>query len=160
MKLKLLNNTILSNFPSGSGIEFFDDRVYLVGDDAKELLLMNKRWKEKERISLFSSTEDRIPKKQKADLEATALVFIEHIPHLLVLGSGSLEPRNKAVLMNLQNRELSFIDLTIFYSRLQNSGLTDLNIEGATLINNRLVLANRGNKKNPSNHLIVTDTLF
>lgn len=160
MKLKLLDDTTLTNFPSGSGIEFFEDRLYLAGDDARELLVINKRWKEKERITLFNSAKDRIPKKQKADLEATALVFLENTPHLLVMGSGSLEPRNKAILMNLQSKELHYIDISVFYSRLQNSGLTDINIEGATLTNNYLVLANRGNKKNPSNHLIVTDTLF
>lgn len=160
MKLKLLDDTTLTNFPSGSGIEFFDDRLYLAGDDAKELLIMNKRWKEKERISLFKAEGDRIPKKQKADLEATALVFVENIPHLLVMGSGSLDPRKTAVLINLPTSELTFIDLSVFYTRLQNSGLTDLNIEGATMVSKYLVLANRGNKKNPSNHLIVTDPLF
>jgi hypothetical protein len=160
MKLKLLDETTLNDFPSGSGIEFFEEMLYVAGDDAKDLLLMNKRWKEKERISLFSSSEERIAKKEKADLEGTAIILLEGIPHLLVIGSGSREPRNKAVLLNLSTKQLITIDLSVFYTRLQTSGLTDLNIEGVTMANKYLVLANRGNKKNPSNHLIVTDPLF
>ncbi len=160
MKLKLLDYTSLKNFPSASGIEFFEDKLYLAGDDAKDLLVMNKRWKEKERIVLFSSDEKRISKKQKADLEASAILYIDNTPHLLVLGSGSREPRNKVILLNLSSKGITIFDVGVFYSRLQSCGLADLNIEGATIINNLLVLANRGNKTHPSNHLIVTDPQF
>jgi hypothetical protein len=44
MKLSLLDFKKLENFPSASGIEFYDDRVYLVGEDAKDLLVLNKKW--------------------------------------------------------------------------------------------------------------------
>ncbi len=86
----------LASFPSGSGIEFHDEKVFVVGDDAKEVLVMNKRWKELERIPLFESTEERIPKSIKSDLEATTVVLVNSIPRLLILGSGSKEEhRNK-----------------------------------------------------------------
>jgi hypothetical protein len=160
MKIKLLDDTLLNKFPSGSGIEFFENRLYLAGDDASELLVMNKRWKEKERVMLFASAEERIPKKKKADLEASTIIFIDNAPHLLLLGSGSREPRNKAILFNLSSKEINIIDIGLFYQRLANSGIPDLNIEGAALVNNMLVLANRGNKSNPSNHLVVTDPFF
>ncbi len=65
MKLDLIDYKELKSFPSGSGIEYFDDKVYLVGDDAARILVMNKRWKEKYDIALFESTEKRIPKKLK-----------------------------------------------------------------------------------------------
>jgi hypothetical protein len=161
MKLHLLDNIELDSFPSGSGIEFFNDRLYLVGDDAKEILVLNKRWKEKERITLFTNEETRIPKKEKADLEATTVLVINDSHYLLVLGSGSKDPRNKAIILEMANKEITTIDISYFYERLKSIlQLTEINIEGAALVNNYLVLANRGNKTFPDNHLIVTTPLF
>ena len=102
MKFELLDAKNIGHYPSGSGIEFFDNHLYLIGVDAKDMLVMNKKWKKPELINLFEGTEDRIPKPEKADLEATAIIYINELPQLLVLGSGSLEPRNKAVLFNFR----------------------------------------------------------
>src|ERR1044071_2325226 len=101
MKIKFQDFKELKNYPSGSGIECFGDKVYLVGDDAKDILIMDKRWKKLNSIPLFTSEENRIPKKIKADLEATAIIEVNSIPRMLVLASGSRDNRNKAVLVNL-----------------------------------------------------------
>lgn len=162
MKLTLTDFKELTSFPSGSGIEFHDEKVFLVGDDAKEVLVMNKSWKELERIPLFESTDDRIPKKIKSDLEATTVVVVNSIPRLLVLGSGSKEEhRNKAILFNLDDYIKEEFDMTVFYDRIKAAGITDLNIESAaTLAEGHIILGNRGNKKNPDNHLIITKNTF
>lgn len=162
MKLTLTDFKVLSNFPSGSGIEYHDEKVFLVGDDAREVLVMNKRWKELERIPLFESTEDRIPKKIKSDLEATTVVVVNSIPRLLILGSGSREEhRNKAILLDLDSYLKDEFDLTLFYNRIKEAGITDLNIESAaTLEEGHIILGNRGSKKNPDNHLIITKNTF
>ncbi len=34
MQLDLIDYKELDTFPSGSGIDFFDDKIYIVGDDA------------------------------------------------------------------------------------------------------------------------------
>jgi len=160
MKLSLLDFKKLENFPSASGIEFYDDRIYVVGDDAKDLLVLNKKWNKPGVIHLFDSEEARISKTQKADLEASAIIHLNKKPYLLLLGSGSTEIRNQAVLLNLLNYKFEMLDLSIFYDRLKKSGIAELNIEGASAMNGELVLSNRANKTNPDNILIVTSIDF
>jgi hypothetical protein len=162
MKLTLTDFKELTTFPSGSGIEFHDDKVFIVGDDAKEILIMNKRWKELERIPLFESDVERIPKKIKSDLEATTVVMVNSIPRMLILGSGSKTlHRNKAILLDLDSYLKAEFDMTIFFERIKAAGIVDLNIESAaTLVEDYIILGNRGNKKNPDNHLIITKNTF
>lgn len=156
MKLNLLDFKELKSFPSGSGIEFYDDSIYVVGDDAKDILVTNKRWKEKQRINLFESADKRIAKKIKADLEATAILQLDKMDYLLVMGSGSKELRNRTFLFNLETGDKTEVDCTVFYQRLKAGLVADLNIEGAAQVSDYLVLCNRGNKTNPGNQLILT----
>jgi hypothetical protein len=162
MKLTLTDFKELKNFPSGSAIEFHDNKVFLAGDDAKEVLVLDKSWKELERIPLFASDVDRIPKAIKSDLEATTVVIVNSIPRMLILGSGSKEElRNKAVLLDLDSYLKDEFDLTVFYNRIKATGIADLNIESAaTLLEDYIILGNRGNKRHPDNHLIITKHLF
>ena len=161
MKVKLFDYKEIPSFPSGSGIEFHDERLFLVGDDAKEVLVLSKGWKELERLPLFESNEARIPKAVKADLEATAIVSVNRIPRLLILGSGSKEQhRNKAVLLNLDSYLKDEFDVTPFYNRIQEAGVKPLNIEAAALVEDHMLLCNRGNKKNPGNQVIITKNGF
>ena len=160
MKLKLLYSTEIEGYPSGSAMEFYADRIYLAGDDARDLLVMNRKWKKRKLITLFQSEEQRIPKKAKTDLEAMSIIQVDEKPHLLILGSGSAPPRNQAILLNLKNHAVTLIDISPFYERLRNSGIPALNIEGAATVQQHLVLANRGNKSRPGNHLMITSTDF
>src|SRR5689334_19645426 len=149
MNIKLLDYKELKTFPSGSGIEFFDDKVYLVGDDATNIIVKSKKWKEEKKIHLFESPTHRIPKLIKSDLEATTIVYQGKAPKLLMLGSGSRqEYRNKAVLLDLNTSTTEEFDLQIFYDRLKQEGIYDLNIEGAAVVDDKIVLCNRGNKNN------------
>jgi hypothetical protein len=161
MEIKLLDHKELKTFPSGSGIEFFDDKVYLVGDDATNIIVKSKKWKMEKKIHLFDSPSERIPKLIKSDLEATTIVFEGKTPKLLMLGSGSrLAYRNKAILLDLNTSSTEEFDLEIFYNRLKEHGVYDLNIEGAAAIDDNVLLCNRGNKSNPSNCIILTSNGF
>lgn len=161
MKIKLSDYKEVPSFPSGSGIEYYDNKVFLVGDDSREVLVLNKRWKELERVPLLPGTESRLPKQTKSDLEATTIVTINRIPRLLVLGSGSLEKnRNKAILFDLDSYLKDEFDLTPFYNRLQKAGIKALNVEAAALVEDHILLGNRGNRKNPVNQLIITRNAF
>lgn len=160
MNLKLLDFKKLKDFPSGSGIEIYDDQLYLVGDDARYILIMNKNWKMLETVNLFPTEENPIVKNLD-DCEATTIVQINKTPFLLMLGSGSMEAnRNRGVLMNLATRSIEEIDLTDFYNRLRQTGFEELNIEAATVIDDKLILCNRGTKARPDNRLIVTSIDF
>lgn len=161
MKIKLFDYKEVPSFPSGSGIEFYDDKVFLVGDDSREVLVLNKRWKEMERVPLLPGTEARVPKATKSDLEATTIVTVNRIPRLLIMGSGSLDKnRNKAILFDLDSYLKDEFDLTTFYNRITKAGVKNMNIEAAALVEDHIILGNRGNRKNPVNQLIITRNAF
>jgi len=160
MKLDLLDFIELENFPSGSGIEFYDDKVYIVGDDSRDMLVMGKKWNKPTLINLFNTQDKKIPKPDKSDLEAMTVLSVDKKPHLLIIGSGSSDKRNKALLMNLKNNAMKTLDLTVFYNRIKAAGIATLNIEGIAEVYDYLVLVNRGNTTNPINHLIITRSDF
>jgi hypothetical protein len=161
MKIKLLDFKENTEYPSGSGIEYFDGQVYLAGDDAADILIMDKKWRELGRIKIFQNFDDRIPKDVKSDLEATTVVFVNEVPHLLIVGSGSREQhRNKAILVNLHSNNFTDYNIEAFYNRLKDSGIHDLNIESAAVVEDLMILGNRGNRKNEANHIIITQPDF
>ena len=160
MKLELLDFIELENYPSGSGIEFYDDKIYIVGDDSRDLLVMNKKWNKPTLINLFDTADKKIPKSAKSDLEAMTLLSVDKKPHLLIIGSGSTDKRNKALLLNLKTNAKTWLDLTVFYNRIKAAGIKNLNIEGIAEVSDYLVFANRGNAANPANHLIITKSDF
>lgn len=160
MKIDLIDHKELKDFPSGSGIEYFDGRIYIVGDDAANILVTNKRWAPRHSIKLFESAGKRISKKQKADLEATTLLQIDEMNYLLVMGSGSAEPRNTAIILDIKTEKFKTYDTSVFYTRLKEKGIMDLNIEGAVQVHEFLVLCNRANNTNPVNQLIITSPDF
>jgi hypothetical protein len=151
----------LPHFPSASGIEFYNDHYYIIGDDATHLLVLDSNLTITDSIRLFESAEIRIPKNVKPDLEALSLVDWNKRPQLLMMGSGSLEPfRNIAILFDPLIKEHTKIMMDTFYHRLKYYGLTELNIEGLCSIPGNIILSNRGNKTSPKNHLVFTSTDF
>lgn len=159
MKLKLQEFKELDDFPSGSGIEFFNERLYVVGDDAKDILVLDKKWRKETSIPLFDSAELRIPKKIKADLEASTIIEINKIPRLLLLGSGSTLNRNRAIMVNLDDHFKEEMDITGFYNQIKDE-LEHVNIESSAVILGKLLMGNRGNLTSPENTIIVTDLDF
>lgn len=159
MKIKLQEFKELEDFPSGSGIEYFNEKLYLVGDDAKDILVLDKKWRKETSIPLFDSAELRIPKKIKADLEASTIIEINKIPRLLLLGSGSTLNRNRAILVNLDDHFKEEMDITGFYNQIKDD-LDHVNIESSAVVLGKLIMGNRGNKTSPDNTIIVTDMDF
>ncbi len=148
----------LDHYPSASGIEYFNNQFYIIGDDANELLILDSNLNPADSIPLYSFTEKRIPKKLKADLEGITLTKDNQ---LLLLGSGSLSPyRNTAWLINPLTKQKDSIRLDTFYQRLILNGIQEINIEGVCTIPGSIILTNRGNKGYPKNHLIVTSSDF
>ncbi len=160
MKLELLDFIELDNYPTGSGIEFYDDKIYIVGNDSRDLLVMNKKWSKPELINLFAGQDKKTAKSLKSDLETMTLLSIDKKQHLLIVGSGSNENRNKGVLLNLKNSAISWLDLSVFYDRVRAGGIPALNIEGIAEVYDYLVMVNRGTEAKPGNHLIITKSDF
>jgi hypothetical protein len=149
---------MIPTYPSASGIEYLNNKFYIIGDDAKNILILDSSLNSIDSISLYPFSEQRIPKSIKTDLES---ITISKDKKLLLLGSGSLSPyRNTAWLIDIASRENQFIHLDTFYQRLQLNGLKQLNIEGSCTIPGSILLSNRGNKSYPRNHVIITKDNF
>lgn len=155
-KIKTLND-----YPSGSGITFLKDRIYLIGDDATGLLITDTAFNVVDSIKLFESQQKRIPKELKQDLEAATVVSINRTQEILLVGSGSLSPfRNYGWLIDPSTKQKTQIDIKAFYTRLKAAGIDALNIEGIVAIPGGIVLASRGNRSFAANYLIITALNF
>lgn len=145
------------DYPSASTIEFHNGKLYVIGDDATKLLVLDTDLSIIDSIPLFSYGDNRIPKNIKPDLEAIAI----YGDSLFLFGSGSLSPyRNRGWIFNLRTQNNDSIDLEPVYLKLKEHGIEQINIEGACFVARKLLLVNRGNKGYPYNYLVVTDEKF
>lgn len=148
----------LDHYSSASGIEYFRNHYYVIGDDANNLLILDEAFNPKDSIQLYSFSEKRIPKAIKPDLEA---ITVTKNGTLLIVGSGSLAPtRNTAWIIDPVTKQKDSIRLDIFYQRLKLNGLEEINIEGICSMPGSVVFSNRGSKGYPKNHLIFTNEDF
>ena len=58
----LLKEVKRLDYPSASAIENFDGKIYLVGDDANYILVLDSAFNKADSIPLFNHPEKRIPK--------------------------------------------------------------------------------------------------
>lgn len=157
MKLQLLKSKIFDTISSGSGIEKWQDKIYIVGDDSNFLFELDNDWEIRNTIRLFDRPTDkqlRISKQIKPDLEAVTLVPPSH---LLAMGSGTLpELRDVGILLNLASPdELEYLNFNDMYETLR-SITSQVNIEGACNVDDKIILLNRGDNEH-SNQLIITN---
>lgn len=151
----------LNNYPSASGIEYINGRLFIIGDDANDLLLLDTGFNIKDSIPLYTYPEKRIPKDIKPDLESIALYRDNVGTEIFLFGSGSLSPhRNSGWRYNLGKKTKDSISLDSLYTAIKHEGIHEINIEGACFIPGFLVLANRGNKAYTKNHLIFAKRKF
>ena len=148
-------------YPSGSAIEFFQDKLYLVGDDASHMLVLNLDFDMQDSIQLLETKARRIPKEEKPDFESITFSTISGIPYLVILGSGSFDTvRNSGLLISVKTQQETSFELDSLYSRFLSSGIKELNIESITKINDGFIIGNRGNTSYPENHLIFISDNF
>jgi hypothetical protein len=142
------------DYPSGSTICFMNDLFYIMGDDASQILILNDKLVEVERVPLFPKDENiRIPKATKADIEASVVIRQNGIDCILFLGSGSVSPhRDYAYLFEPESKNIRRIDFSDFYDQLRNQ-FAHLNIEAATMLGKSLALGIRANRSNPDNYI-------
>ena len=165
--LQLLQYLLLANFPSGSSINYYENKLYLLGDDARTIIVLDTHYQLLDSLRLFDYPEKRIPKSQKIDLESSAIVTIAGNKHLVALGSASTNNRKKILLVPLtaggtidRSNPVVSHSTSEFVDRLTNGGVNVVNIEGATIMRRTLILANRGNRSDPNNYLIITGEDF
>ncbi|HEY8917812.1 MAG TPA: hypothetical protein VIM87_15315 [Chitinophaga sp.] len=158
--ITLLKSLLLNDYPSGSAINYYDGHLYIIGDDANTLLILDSNYNEVNTVPFFHYEEKRIPKAKKTDLETAVIVDVDGQKSLLALGSAATKEREMGVLLPLPFAENkpSYISYAPFIKRLQQ--IPGINIEGATLAGCHFILSNRGNESNPVNHLIITTPDF
>lgn len=144
------------DYPSASAIEYFEGRLYVMGDDATNLLELDTSLNIIDSIPILFYPGKRIPKDIKPDLETSALNGNE----LLLIGSGSLGARNFGRKYNLKSKDTDSINLKPLYLKIKEQGIEQINIEGSCFTSGKLILANRGNKGYPHNHFIITNYKF
>jgi hypothetical protein len=154
---------LLKDFPSGSSIELYDNKFYLIGDDATKLLVLDKNYNKIDSIQLFKQNNYRISKTKKVDLEASTIITVKDQPHLLMLGSASTKKREKAFILSFgtpSKTEISDKRTSNFFDRIVKAGVKEINIEGAANAGKWFLLGNRGNNNNRVNQLISTTPDF
>lgn len=156
----LTNVVKFNHYPSASGIEFFNGQIYVIGDDAKHLLILDSNLNVLDSIPLYSFEGNRIPKDRKSDLESAGIIHYNNQPMLFLLGSGSLPTRNAGWLINPLTLQKDSIRLDTFNNLLQSKGLDVINIEAVCSMPGKIIMANRGNKSWPHNFFIVTNDHF
>jgi hypothetical protein len=134
-------------------------KVYIIGDDANHLLVLDSNLNTIDSIQLYSFATARIPKDVKADLEGMTVLNGQ----LFLAGSGSLAPQRNVgwmVAIRGQKQKLDSIRLDTFYQRVALSGIQEINIEGVCSTPGSMIFSNRGNKSYRKNHLIFTGNKF
>jgi len=150
----------VAHLSAASGLVRVGDRLYVVADDEVHLGVFDSSTMHAPG-ALLRLLEGDLPhdkgarKKAKPDLETLAqLPPLPGQAHgaLLALGSGSKPKRETGVLLALSAHgtpaeEAGMVDLAPLYAPLRER-FADLNIEGAFLLGNELLLLQRGNKGN------------
>lgn len=149
------------DYPSASAIEYHDGKLYIMGDDAPNMIVLDTSLNIIDSIPIVLHAGKRIPKDTKPDLEASAIYFSNNEPSIFLFGSGSLDPyRNAGWKYNINTKAKDNIYLESFYSKIKEAGIEQINIEGAAFVTDKLILVNRGNKSYQYNQLIITNENF
>ncbi|MFN2437825.1 MAG: hypothetical protein ABR503_01410 [Chitinophagaceae bacterium] len=152
-EIKLLKTTHFPHYPSASTIAIYNDRIYIIGDDAPYMLIIDTNHQVLDSIRLFFNTTKRIDKDEKADIESSFLFDKNNNTYLVALSSFSTRKRNKCIVFNLSKKRKK--------AKIKNQrslfaeGISDWNIEGATWMNRHLIIANRANLTHKVNQLLI-----
>lgn len=150
MKLELLAHLDLS---AASGLVHLGGRLFAVADDGLELLATDLAGANPARLPLGEGPRiATIPKDQKPDFEALLVTA----GTLLALGSGSSAARRLAIRVSPEGHARRTIDLRPLYAAL-DLRIHELNIEGAVVSGDEVILAQRGNGARRENALVRLD---
>jgi hypothetical protein len=154
LQTQIIHKYALKLIPSASGIEFFADKYYLIGDNSADLYVLNPKYELLAKPSLFVPEvleNEVIPKKLKPDFEAMTTLVWKTKPKLLILGSGSRpETRENAYWVDLEDiTKIKKYSLKKVYHQIREvltlSPEQKVNIEAACANENFICLFQRGN---------------
>jgi hypothetical protein len=162
-KLKLLTSKHLPRFPSCSAVNYHSGRLYLVGDDARCIYILDRHYNVIDSARLFDFPEKRISKEKKEDLEASTFILHNNASYLLTLGSAATTLREVVKLIPYTNGlridSVKTISTASFLSGIKST-LKQVNLEGIAQVGDKFVLSNRANMSDPINYFIVSSGPF
>jgi hypothetical protein len=147
---------------AASGLVCVGETYCMVADDEHHLALFNPADDGPGRLlRLLPGELPRKKKKRKAMKPDFEILFA--LPSsdggqgdlLCALGSGSTAERMRGVLINLDSGIVASLDLKPLFEALALL-VTEINLEGAAVRDDQLLLFNRGNMANPETHLFET----
>jgi hypothetical protein len=147
----LQSEKLIAGFSSGSGMTFFENRIYAVGDDDPYLWILDTKGNLVDTILIVDSpylVDGRIKKSKKPDLEAMAIIRAPDGEKLLLFPSGSdLAKRVTAYVFDPKSREIQALNvLPLFQVMLQMLDKEQtINIEGLASDQEHLFFFNRDN---------------
>jgi hypothetical protein len=148
----IVTTKIFDSIPSGSGMDINKDSLFIIGDDAGSIYQLSLKNHLYKKMPLPAATPERyrFEKEGKPDYESAAIIGYRGGHYLFAFGSGSKSPeRDSLLIVDLDaGRVDTVISIKPFYDhlvRLGNMKVTDLNMEGAAVVRDKLMLLNRGN---------------
>jgi hypothetical protein len=163
VKIDVLRSRHLTEFPSCSAVNYRDGRLYLIGDDAPNIYVLDHNYAIVDSLRISDHTGKRIPKKIKPDLEGSAIFTSGNRNYLVALGSASTRQRELVrtipFAQGLDVKRDSTINTGIFINKLA-SKIDEVNLEGITTVGSYFILSNRANANHRINYLIVTSGPF
>lgn len=156
-EVKVLKTTPLPHYSSASAIEYFHNSIYVIGDDAPDMMVLSKEHKPKQKVRIYGCKDARIDKNFKADLESVVLVNKGRQNFLVGLGSFSTPNRNQVLVYQPQTVAAKGPRLRTFTVDFSSLNLAHKNIEGAAWVSGKIILGNRANNQSKDNYLILSD---
>lgn len=138
--------SIIDGIGAASGLIYENGKLFLISDHSDVLYIYSFESEEVNKISLFESGKilENRPKHEKSDYES----ITQDERFFYIFGSGSTTIRKQMVVVSKESYSVSVHSLNDFYTELQTVSFIDddnLNIEGAIINKNSLLLFNRGN---------------
>jgi hypothetical protein len=138
--------------PSASGIAIKKNTAYIVCDDGTGIYKIELKNFQQTKIAIegLPFNEYRQDKSIKHDFESACWVTWQGKEYLTAIGSGSGgAARDSMLMINIgNNTDQKMYPMDKFYKQLQsvtNTESTQLNIEGATIAGDSIIILNRGN---------------
>ncbi|HYH14873.1 MAG TPA: hypothetical protein VD794_06630 [Flavisolibacter sp.] len=151
----LLKTTTLESYPSASGIEYFNGKLYIMGDDATHLLLLDTAHTPVDSVTISSHNSKRIHYTIKPDLESLTIGRYKKDIYLVAIPSFSSENRNSLYLFPLNNvKQYRTFTTPAPITQLKKIGIVEPNLEGSAILKKQVVISNRANLSQPLNYLV------
>ena len=142
---------------AASGLVHIGKTLCVVGDDEQHLVVFNQNDDGPGRlIRLLPGDPPRKKKKRKAVKPDFEILFaLPHSGLICAMGSGSTPQRMRGATIDLESDSVTLLDLQPLFAAIAPL-VAELNLEGAVVRGDRLLLFNRGNMANPETCIFET----